>query len=1676
MNMEAAEAQLLAMLTGGSAAATATATAARTPSLVSGKKQMKRPHSVGRMNKNRSSSSSKNCGNAIASSSSSSYSSSFDVIARQFRQDDGTVLSVASTMREQQADAALLRGTVIVVVAVDHHDETTTTPLVHHGAGDGLGENAAAGALMCRFEATRASARCNVENSKDPRQVLRILRGASRGNFASVFVDKNSSSSLFFTPWFDATDRWFLLSMYLASRFELTLWTAFYQRQQIVGFSRTAIPRTTVSPHNSAALRQRPPLEQLSDGTLSTLYAAALARTIKEVLEKDGAALVSSPLKCHIRDSDLWDLLTDDGRFLVDHSSRRPLPGGKSSRQVVEDLWVCPLTELGSKMDTWRRRVRVQMQVLLAEHTMQELLLHDLEGTISDETCVANNTTKFARLRRPKRRKNIKRRDHSSNCTRQASHATNDPTNPDDVSRFCRSDNDDSSSSSGAIDVNDEDKARVPVALGMLHHRPAQANQTTRKDTGIGHYRGSGVSSRDRNRHTVLALSILEDALTNVFQQVGLVPVEASTTSGKTTETSFRLPEEESREEPFHVVRRGGGTGVAAIKTVRPKKEAPAKVLRGDTLVATIPSPGMDGFAKATDPEAQHLSWDFNDHRIFPPIRHEDDDPPIVQQFPHIRNANLFSGDPTATIRTSNLQGFSSSGCDTLSAGFFLRPECHGGASWEMPGHSAVDGWGRIRGFGRDKSILTEFFHMQENDGVAIASSTAASIASDDAALESPVEVDSADEVIFSGYAQLEDPATPSDQFGSRVSRAPSTPTTELIDSVAPLPTTPVFEDDKSRSDSDFQSPSPPSTPSPTLSPILVSLSDLSQMPIESLEQLGIAPARSLSSESIASRPSLPLERPTVPQMVSRLSRDNLRTSFSADEPDGKRGARLSTKATETSIYNKSAAGRPSKSRDDHDIIDKATVRRSADALSSYRKLVLRPGSSRDDHDIKVPVRETPTRINSYRNVAARGSLAPGISFSKFIVTDSPRKGFGHFHFESMTSGKHNDGMLSTRSETALDGRDDYQSWHETSGSKNDDVDNNTITKDGTTTISSGMSQREPEEILMLREQRNAYRDMCLTLGAENAKLKTLLAAQRNSTIQPSMGMQPGMQPGYGYPPFRNGGIFDPASVTQSFHIAPRARTLAAMSDAGYRGEQESLASEDDVAARILASESLRQLSSGVTVAESDASLDHNSGYNIIHMPIGVQHSRDMRDNVSLNAMQSRLARDIFQFLETTTAQLRKLDVKIQSAVERMNRLVKTVWPRAQVKLYGSHVTGLCVPTSDLDFVVCLPAVHKNAVADAPGALEGRNAINETSQKLLARRLKGESWIDPRSMKLIDRTVVPVIKVATKDTKKQTLHLDISFDAPGHHGLEAVQMIASLMVELPVLRPLVVVLKQFLIERSLLEAYTGKRRPFRHCGPLASLTPTCLILLRFCTRPTGGLSSYCLSLMVARYLQEQSSGADVGSLLMGFLDFYGNHVRSTVASLAQSHLFVDVVSSPSFPPQFDPRSTGISVRHRRYFARPNYFAARNQGRAPMWDPMIEANPIPAAPSLRRNSFSDKESTNVTSGRSSRSQAYHPPPPFHPQPVPAVQAEQNSFDNGMPYTFDPLFVEDPLSSGNNVGRNAFRIFQVQRAFSDAHRALVAALEWDMHSAGELQDTNEFPLLKCLLQSEDVVYDL
>ena len=269
--------------------------------------------------------------------------------------------------------------------------------------------------------------------------------------------------------------------------------------------------------------------------------------------------------------------------------------------------------------------------------------------------------------------------------------------------------------------------------------------------------------------------------------------------------------------------------------------------------------------------------------------------------------------------------------------------------------------------------------------------------------------------------------------------------------------------------------------------------------------------------------------------------------------------------------------------------------------------------------------------------------------------------------------------------------------------------------------------------------ERNSFRDMCLTLGAEVARLKAMLAAQTATAVAGPFDYPDGFNQ-----PLYRPGSFDPNGMPPFFHGMKRGKRLGAMSDAGLHraGDHESQVSEEeafDVISKVR-NDAARRMSATATQAGSDVSIEFNTS--VIQVgPLGKVPGYDAS---TVTGLQSRLTKDILRYLSATKTQLKKLDVKRDMAIERFSHLVNTLWPRAQVKLYGSHESGLCLPSSDLDFVICLPAVHKNAPALAPGVLEGRNAINESSQKLLARELKGESWIDPRSIKLIERTVVPV--------------------------------------------------------------------------------------------------------------------------------------------------------------------------------------------------------------------------------------------------------------------------------------------------------------------------------------------
>ena len=342
---------------------------------------------------------------------------------------------------------------------------------------------------------------------------------------------------------------------------------------------------------------------------------------------------------------------------------------------------------------------------------------------------------------------------------------------------------------------------------------------------------------------------------------------------------------------------------------------------------------------------------------------------------------------------------------------------------------------------------------------------------------------------------------------------------------------------------------------------------------------------------------------------------------------------------------------------------------------------------------------------------------------------------------------------------------------------------------------------------------------------------------------------------------------------------------------------------------------------------------------------------------------------------------------------------------------------------------------------------------------------------------------VAIIRIVTKPLGRKfsnqhegyCVNLDLSLQADRHNGVASSGMVLSLSSEHRTLRPLLLVLKQLLLRRGLQTSHTG------------------------------GLCSYGLVLMLARFLQEQEPASwktvgtqeeDLGDLLLRFLRFFGM--------------------------DFNPRTTGISVTRRCYFSRlsmmdkihaMNNFSAgsvNSEGIQNMATSAVTTSPemmpygyhaaqflpqpyimmttrsnafVPMSPLTRRLSFGGKDdeyhatpsNLNLSGGsaekqkkskkiRLKRTQSWTKKQQQERQQQQMKQVKNRTTmggtswrhphtvqnhhiprafvtrRGGVPFNFDPLLIEDPLFHGNNVGRNCFRITQVQQAWADALLAL------------------------------------
>ncbi|KAG8442643.1 hypothetical protein GDO86_011433 [Hymenochirus boettgeri] len=182
-----------------------------------------------------------------------------------------------------------------------------------------------------------------------------------------------------------------------------------------------------------------------------------------------------------------------------------------------------------------------------------------------------------------------------------------------------------------------------------------------------------------------------------------------------------------------------------------------------------------------------------------------------------------------------------------------------------------------------------------------------------------------------------------------------------------------------------------------------------------------------------------------------------------------------------------------------------------------------------------------------------------------------------------------------------------------------------------------------------------------------------------------------------------------------------------------------------------------------------------------------------------------------------------------REVVKRIETIIKDLWPSADVQIFGSFSTGLYLPTSDIDLVVF-------------GKWEN------PPLQLLEQALRKQNVADPYSIKVLDKATVPIIKLTDRETD---VKVDISFNVKT--GVKAAQFIKDCVKEYALLPYLILVLKQFLLQRDLNEVFTG------------------------------GISSYSLILMAISFLQlhpridARSTNESLGMLLVEFFELYGRN-------------------------------------------------------------------------------------------------------------------------------------------------------------------------------------------------------
>ncbi|KAF8788360.1 Terminal nucleotidyltransferase 4B like protein [Argiope bruennichi] len=200
------------------------------------------------------------------------------------------------------------------------------------------------------------------------------------------------------------------------------------------------------------------------------------------------------------------------------------------------------------------------------------------------------------------------------------------------------------------------------------------------------------------------------------------------------------------------------------------------------------------------------------------------------------------------------------------------------------------------------------------------------------------------------------------------------------------------------------------------------------------------------------------------------------------------------------------------------------------------------------------------------------------------------------------------------------------------------------------------------------------------------------------------------------------------------------------------------------------------------------------------------------------------LHEEINDFYGTMCPKEQETELRLK-VIEHITRVVHSLWPQAQVEIFGSFRTGLYLSSSDIDMVIF-------------------GEWKSLPLSTLSQALENNGILDS-DINIIANATVPIIRLVHSPSG---IRVDISFNMS--NGVESAKLVKKMMKQHPALPKLVLILKQFLVHRGLNEVYNG------------------------------GMSSYCLTLLIVSFLQGYHKpnfepSANFGAALLEFFEHYG---------------------------------------------------------------------------------------------------------------------------------------------------------------------------------------------------------